>query len=56
MIQPSSAEAKATSQLQTALFGAAMAATPLLAQTVSIDYDHAVTLLIDKYRPKYKNP
>jgi hypothetical protein len=31
--------------LATALFGTAMAATPLLAQTVTIDYDHTVNFL-----------
>ena len=29
----------------TALFGTAMAATPLLAQTVTVDYDHTVNFL-----------
>ena len=31
--------------LATALFGTAMATTPLLAQTVTIDYDHSVNFL-----------
>jgi hypothetical protein len=31
--------------MATALFGTAMAATPLLAQTVTIDYDHTVNFL-----------
>ena len=31
--------------LATALFGMAMAATPLLAQTVTVDYDHTVNFL-----------
>jgi len=38
-----------TKMLATVLFGVAIAGTPILAQTVTIDYDHSVNFL--KFRP-----
>ena len=34
-----------TKMLATVLFGVAIAGTPILAQTVTIDYDHSVNFL-----------